>query len=66
MDLLKERFLRVYANIPLNLREDVILVLKDSDSIEKPLSWNAVYVEVKAGTDRSQKILEELTGLGLI
>ena len=65
-NLLKEKFLKVYANIPLNLREGIVIVFEDKDKIKKPLTWNAVFVEVKGGSESSKKILEDLAELKLI
>lgn len=62
MELLRENFLRTYANIPINLRDSVILVLEDSG----PISWNVAYMEVKNNTDLSGKILKEMRLLKLI
>jgi hypothetical protein len=61
METLRENFLKVYANIPLNLRDETILLFKD-----KPITWNVAYVEVKANTDVSVDILKELKELNLI
>ena len=61
METLRENFLKVYANIPLGLRDDIILVFEN-----KPLTWNVVYLEVKANTDASNTILRELKELNLI
>ena len=61
MEALREKFLKVYANIPLGLREDIILVIDG-----KSLTWNVAYLEVKANTEISNKILQELKGLKLI
>lgn len=67
MNDLRTRFLKTYANIPLNLREDVILLFEDADDgIRKPMSWNAAYLEVEQHTDKSDKILNELDSLSLI
>ena len=46
MELLRESFLKTYANTPINLRRDIILVLEDSG----PISWYAAYLEVKNNT----------------
>jgi len=62
MELLRESFLKTYANTPINLRNDVILVLGNSG----PISWNVAYLEVKNNTDLSKKILSELRQLNLI
>ncbi len=57
----KERFLKVYANIPLNVREEIILVLDD-----KPITWNTAYVEVKNDTKNAKRILDALVEMDLI
>ncbi len=57
----RERFLKVYADIPLNVREEIILVLD-----EKPITWNAAYIEIKNNTSNAAKILEILVNLGII
>lgn len=61
MEHLRERFLKVYSNVPLKLRDDIILVFES-----KPITWDVAYIEVKANTDSGQKILEELERLDLI
>lgn len=61
METLRENFLKVYANIPLSLRSDIILVFKD-----KPLTWDVIYLEVKTNTELSGEILKELKELKLI
>ncbi|VVB61404.1 Uncharacterised protein [uncultured archaeon] len=60
MDI-RERFLKIYANIPLNLRKEIILVLDN-----EPITWNVAYVEVFNKTDKSKKILKKLEELNLI
>lgn len=59
---LKEIFLKTYANIPLNLRDDVVLVLEGKG----PISWNVAYIEVINNTDLGKKILAELHELKII
>jgi hypothetical protein len=61
-ELLRENFLKLYANIPLSLRDDIVLVLKDKGSI----SWNVAYLEVKQNTEFAEIILKELRQLELI
>ncbi len=65
MDDLRERFLRVYSNIPLSLRNEIILVI-ELDGIQKPITWDVAFIEVKAKTELSEKILSELERLQLI
>ncbi|MEK9167935.1 MAG: hypothetical protein AAB769_01225 [Patescibacteria group bacterium] len=61
METLRENFLKVYANIPLNLRDEIVLVFEN-----KPISWNVAYLEIKSNSDLSTKILSELKELKLI
>ncbi len=58
----KERFLKIYANLPLGVREEIIAVLDDG----KTLTWNAIFIEVQADTPISKIILEKLEKLGII
>lgn len=61
METLRENFLKTYANTPLNLRDEIILVFEG-----KPLTWDVAYLEVRANTGSGTKILEELKELKLI
>jgi len=58
---LKDKFLNIYANLPLALRKETIIV-----SDKEPLTWNAVYVEVFNNTKKSEKILKKLEELKII
>lgn len=58
----REKFLKVYANIPINLRKDIILVLKEKG----PITWDVAYVEIKNNTQLGKTILKKLEALGLI
>ena len=58
---LRERFLKLYANLPLNLRKEIILVIDN-----EPLTWNAAYVEVSNKTVKSNKLLKKLEELKII
>jgi len=57
----KERFLKVYVNLPINLREEVVIVVN-----EVPISWNVAYLEVKNNTVLGATILEKLDALKVI
>jgi len=57
----REKFLKVYYNLPLKIREEVILDLDD-----KPISWNVAYIEVKNRTEISELILQKLAELKII
>ena len=61
----KARFLRVYANLPIKIREQVVLVIDDG-SEKKPISWNVAYVEIENETALGKKIFDKLVKLELI
>jgi len=61
MDQLAAQFNKVYANLPLGMRDEVALVLDD-----QPISWQAAYIEVYNETDIAKRILKELDELKLI
>ncbi|MBI4453453.1 hypothetical protein HY636_02310 [Candidatus Woesearchaeota archaeon] len=58
---LKERFIKIYANLPLSLRKEIIIVID-----KEPLTWNAVYVEVFNNAVKSDRILKKLEELKII
>lgn len=58
----KERFLKIYANLPLGVRQEIILVLDDSRTI----TWDVAFFEVKNDTEFSNVILEKLEKINLI
>jgi len=58
----KERFLKIYANLPLGVRQEIILVLDDGRTI----SWDAAFFEVNNNTELSKIILEKLEKIQLI
>lgn len=58
---LKEKFYKVYANVPLGLREEIILVMDD-----EPISWKIARLEIDGETKTAKKILEKLEALGII
>lgn len=62
MFMLRERFLKIYANLPINLREEIILVLPEVGSI----TWSIAYIEIKKQTKLSEEILKKINELGII
>jgi hypothetical protein len=60
----RERFLKTYANLPINTRNEIIYILPDPDN--RPLTWNAVFIEVNNNTKLSEQILDSLDELGFI
>lgn len=57
----KDKFYKVYANVPLNLREEVILVVDD-----EPISWKIAKLEIDGDTKIAIKILQKLEALSVI
>ena len=58
----KEKFLKIFANLPLGLRQEIILVLDDG----RPITWNVAFIEIEADTPLSKIILEKLEKLKII
>lgn len=58
---LKERFLKIYSNIPLGLRKEIVLVVG-----REPITWNVAYIEVFNNTEKSRTILKKLEELKII
>jgi len=58
----KDRFVKVYSNLPINLRNEVILVLSDKG----PITWNVAFLEINNETELGQIIIERLIELKII
>lgn len=57
----KERFLRLYANLPLSLRREIIAVID-----KEPVSWEVAYREINGDTPVGKKIIGQLISLEVI
>ena len=57
----KERFLKTYANLPLGVRNEIVLTID-----EKPITWNVTFSEIYHDTKLSSLMLEKLERLGII
>lgn len=55
------RFLKIYANLPVKLREGIIAVID-----EKPYTWNSSYLEIVANTELGKKIYQQLVDMRII
>lgn len=60
MDL-RAKFLKTYANLPLGVREEIVIVTDG-----EPLSWRAVKLEVEQDTKKGKEILENLNKLKIL
>ncbi len=58
---LKEQFYKVYNNLPLGLRDEVVLVVNN-----EPITWKVARLEVDQETYLSKEILEKLAALEII
>jgi hypothetical protein len=57
----KDRFLRAYSNLPLGLRNEIILIIDN-----KPITWNVAFIEIDKNTEKGKKIIKKLIELELI
>ena len=55
------KFLVLHSNLPLNIRKEIIAVVKN-----EPISWNVAYLEIKGATEKGKEILEKLAELKII
>jgi len=55
------QFLKIYANLPLNQRNEIIVVLG-----EEELTWNEAKIEIANNTEKGKEILEKLVRLGIL
>ena len=59
---MKDQFFKIYANLPLNLRSEIVLVLPDRG----PITWNVAYTEINNDTKLGELILKKLEELKII
>lgn len=57
----KEKFLQIYANLPLNFRNEIVAVVDD-----EPVTWNVAKLEIENGTRTGEEILEKLVKLEIV
>jgi len=57
----EERFYKVYSNLPLNLRDEIVIVIEDD-----PISWRVAKLEIDNDTKIGKTILDKLEGLKII
>ncbi|MDD5163143.1 MAG: hypothetical protein PHD95_02965 [Candidatus ainarchaeum sp.] len=58
---LAEKFMRVYANLPLNIRKEIVLVINN-----EPITWSVAYREISGKTALGEIILKKLGDLKII
>ena len=57
----KQRFYKVYGNLPLGLREEVVAVIDG-----EPISWKVARLEIDEDTKKGEEILDKLIRLEII
>jgi len=55
------RFINVYANLPDRLRDQIVIVING-----EPMTWRAVYLELRKETELGKNILAKLIEMDLI
>jgi len=58
----REKFLNLYNNLPIKLRSEVVLVLRNKE----PITWNVAYGEISNNTPLGEEILKGLVELKII
>lgn len=58
---LKAKFLKLIANVPLPLRNEIIALID-----EKTISWDVAYGEIQNDTKNTKTILNNLKKIGLL
>lgn len=59
---MREKFLKVYANLPIAVRKEIIYTSEK----EGPISWEVAYLEIKNNTKLGQEIVKKLEELKII
>lgn len=54
-----EIFFNVYANLPLGVRDEIILVLPE----QGPITWKVAYLEISNDTELGKEIFDKLIEL---
>lgn len=57
----RAKFLKSYADIPEELRKDIIVVIE-----KKPYTWNTAFIEIEENTVLGKKILKVLEDIKII
>lgn len=58
----RDVFFRFYANLPIGVRREVVLVLSE----QGPITWEVAYREIKIDSELGKEILRKLIELGFI
>ncbi len=56
-----DRFLKVYSNLPMNVRKEIVLVIDN-----QPITWSVAYNEITNKTRLGGEILKKLVELEIV
>lgn len=57
----KSKFYATYSNLPLSVRDDIVLVLDN-----EPITWNVARLEILSDGPKAEQILNDLVELEII
>ena len=57
----KQKFFKIYANLPLSLREEIVVVINN-----EPISWKVAKLYIDENTKLGDEILEKIDMLKII
>lgn len=60
-DKKREKFYQVYADLPLGIRDQIVVVVDD-----EPMTWRALKLEVDNNTQVGKKGIQKLFSLGIL
>ncbi len=61
IELLRSKFLKTFAKIPISLRDEIVAVVDD-----EPVNWSTTNVEVRGKTKKGDQIVRLMDELGLL
>ena len=57
----KQKFYKVYSNLPINLREEIVVIINN-----EPITWQVARLEIDGETKLGEEILNKLEELRII
>ena len=57
----KAKFISIFANVPEDLRKDILVVID-----KKPYTWDTAFLEINDNTDIGKKILKTLEEMEIL
>ena len=57
----KDRFLKVFSNLQIDVRKEIVVVIDN-----QPISWDVAFAEINKETKLGKNILEKLVKMELV